>query len=78
MNCGFRPNRIFIAKAAYFDKKYQYENWKTKSSEEKRQLEIEQEKHVVNSFNYLFLHEEKLIVTIGKKKEDFKVQMGRK
>lgn len=75
MNCGFRPNRIFIAKFDYFDKKYQYENWKMQSAEGRKLLETEQENHVVYSFNFLFLHQESILVTIGKKKETIQVQM---
>jgi hypothetical protein len=76
MNCGFRPNRIFIANFDYFNKKYQYENWKTKSREEKKELEKERESHVAYSFNYLFLHEEKIVLTIGKKKGEFHVDLA--
>lgn len=76
MNCGFRPNRIFIANQQYFDKKYQYDNWSTKSVEIKKELEIEQETHVVYSFNYLFLHEEKLTVTIDNSGTAFKIDLN--
>lgn len=76
MNCGFRPNRIFIANFDYLDEKYQYENWSTKSPEEKRALELEQESHISFGFKYLFLHEEKLIVSINKEGNKFGVELS--
>lgn len=75
MNCGFRPNRILIAEFDYYNKKYGYENWQTQSVERKIELEQEQEGYVAYSFNYLFLHEEKIIVTICKKKSEFQLQI---
>ena len=76
MNCGFRPNRIFIANFGYQNDKYQYKNWSTKSPEGKKALELEQESHITFSFNYLFLHEEKLIVKINKDANDFIIELN--
>lgn len=76
MNCGFRPNRIFIANFNYQNEKYQYENWSTKSTEEKKALELEQESHIIFNFNYLFLHEEKLVVKINGEANKFKVELS--
>ncbi|MFT5819642.1 MAG: hypothetical protein ACI8ZM_000867 [Crocinitomix sp.] len=64
MNCGFRPNEIFVANFEYTNQEYQYENLKTKSAKEKVELHIERESHITYRFNFLFLHEEKLILTI--------------
>ena len=75
MNCGFRPNKIFISKLDYQNQKYQYENWSTKSTEEKITLKLEQESHIIFKFNYLFLHGEKLIVKINNEANKFKVKL---
>lgn len=77
MNCGYRPNRIFFASFDYIDEKYQYENLKDRPLLEKNSLREEQESHVVYEFTYLFLHEEELIVSIGKEKKYFTVDLGR-
>jgi hypothetical protein len=63
MNCGFRPSRIAVAEMAYTDEKYQYLNW----PEEQGALDLlmkEQAAFVLYETQYLFLHEEKLLVTI--------------
>lgn len=66
MNCGFRPNNIFVADFDYLDKKFDYDNLKSKPVDEQNLLKKEQRSHVLFSFNYLFLHAEKLTVTIDK------------
>jgi hypothetical protein len=75
MNCGFRPNRIFIADSNYLNSKYLYDNWSTKSNEGKRDLEKEQENYIVDSFDFLFLHGERLIVTIDSSGNSFSVDI---
>ncbi len=77
MNCGYRPNRIFISSHDYTDERYQYENFKDKSLYEKKSLREEQQTHVVYEFNYLFLHEEKLIVRIDKERNIFDVELSK-
>ena len=75
MNCGFRPNTISIANIGYTDKKFDYDNWENKTKEEQELLKIEQQSHVVYSFDYLFLHKEKLILTIDKSGEKVDLKM---
>ncbi len=76
MNCGFRPNEIFIATFDYQNEKYQYEKWSTKSTQGKKALKLEQESHIIFKFNYLFLHEEKLIVKIDNESNKIKVELS--
>ena len=35
MNCGFRPNSIFLANFKYLDSQYLYDNWSKQSSDQK-------------------------------------------
>ena len=73
MNCGFRPNKIFIADIDYLNEKFSYINWSAKTQEEKETLLLEQDSLIIYSFNFLFLHEEKLIITINEFADEFKV-----
>lgn len=66
MNCGFRPNTVFVAELGYLDKKFEYENLKSKTKEEQELLKNKQQDYIRFSFNYLFLHGERLVVTIDK------------
>jgi hypothetical protein len=75
MNCGFRPNTVFIADLGYLDEKFDYENWKSKPQEEQDLLDKEQQSYVVFSFNYLFLHKEQLVVTIDKSGSKFDLKL---
>lgn len=75
MNCGFRPNQIFIAEPAYLNPKFDYENWQSKTEQEQELLDKEQHDLIRFSFNYLFLYGEKLIVTINENGRDFKVEL---
>lgn len=75
MNCGFRPNNIFVADFDYLDKKFDYENWKNKTVIEQNLLKKEQQSHILFSFNYLFLHAEKLTVTINKTGEIYNLTL---
>ncbi|MEY4803968.1 MAG: hypothetical protein RL331_481 [Bacteroidota bacterium] len=76
MNCGFRPTQIFIAAPDYLNPKFDYENWKSKTEQEQALLDIEQNALIRFSFNFLFLHDEKLVVTIGESGRDFRVELG--
>ena len=76
MNCGFRPNQIFIAEPDYLNPKYDYENWQYKTEQEQELLDMEQKDLIRFSFNYLFLHGEKLVVTIEETGRDFRVELG--
>jgi hypothetical protein len=76
MNCGFRPNQIFIAEPDYLNSKFDYENWKSKTEQEQALLNIEQNALIRFSFNYLFLHDEKLVVTIGESGRDFTIKLN--
>lgn len=76
MNCGFRPNQIFIAEPDYLNPKFDYENWQFKTEQEQELLDMEQKELIRFSFNYLFLHGEKLVVTIDENRRDFKVELG--
>lgn len=71
MNCGFRPNTVFVADFGYLDKKFEYENLKSKPKEEQDLLNKEQQENIRFSFNYLFLHKERLVVTIDETGELF-------
>lgn len=75
MNCGFRPNQILLARYSYFDEKYQYENWKTKTAKEKELLEQDRKLHLAYQFNFLFLHEEKLTLTIAQDGKTFDLKL---
>ena len=76
MNCGFRPNQMFIAEPDYLNPKFDYENWQYKSVQEQALLDKEQKELIRFSFNYLFLHGEKLVVTIDEAGRDFRVVLG--
>jgi hypothetical protein len=76
MNCGFRPNQIFIAEPDYLNPKFDYENWQYKSEQEQELLDKEQKELIRFSFNYLFLYGEKLVVTIDESGRDFRVELG--
>ncbi len=75
MNCGFMPNTIFVADFGYLDKKFSYENWESKPQDQIDILMREQQSYIVYSFNYLFLHQEKLLVTIDKSGKTFKLTL---
>jgi hypothetical protein len=76
MNCGFRPNQIFIAEPDYLNPKFNYENWQSKTEQEQELLDKEQNDLIRFSFNYLFLHGEKLVVTIHESGRDFRVELS--
>ena len=76
MNCGFRPNQIFIAEPDYLNPKFDYENWESKTEQEQELLDKEQNDLIRFSFNYLFLHGEKLVVTIDESGRDFRVELS--
>ena len=75
MNCGFRPNQLFLADLDYLNPKYQYDQLKLKSELEQELLEKEQLSLIRFSFNFLFLHEEKLLVSIDETGLIFTVEM---
>jgi hypothetical protein len=75
MNCGFRPTKLFIADPSYVDPKFLYENLMTKSEAEQDELEKEQDGLILFSFNFLFLHQEKLVVTIDATGEHFDIKL---
>lgn len=76
MNCGFRPNQIFIAEPDYLNQKFDYQNWQHKTEQEQELLDKEQKDLIRFSFNYLFLHGEKLVVTIGENGRNFRLELG--
>ena len=76
MNCGFRPSSITIAEMAYVDEKYQYQNWPDDDEALDKLLE-EKASFVVYDVRFLFLHEEKLVVTIHKDIKDIQLQLIR-
>ncbi len=73
MNCGFRPSYISLALPSYLNKKYQFENWSTKTTKEIRVLHEEQNQDIVYRINYLFLHKEKLTISIDEDGSDFEL-----
>lgn len=66
MNCGFRPSQIAVFEPGYFDLKYTYENTSKLPDDEQTRLEAEQEKYIRYNTDFLFLHGERLILTIDK------------
>jgi hypothetical protein len=75
MNCGFRPNQLFVADLDYLNPKYQYDQLKLKSESEQELLDKEQLSLIRFSFNFLFLHEEKLLVSIDETGLIFTVEL---
>ena len=75
MNCGFRPTKLFIADLGYVDPKFLFENLETKSEAEQDHLEKEQDGLILFSFNFLFLHQEKLVVTINDSANQFNLEL---
>jgi hypothetical protein len=75
MNCGFRPNKIFVTELDYLNEKFEYENWKNKPVSEQKLLKLEQQSHILFSFNYLFLHKERLIFIIDKTATKYELEI---
>jgi hypothetical protein len=75
MNCGFRPTKLFIADPSYVDPKFSYENLMNKSDAEQVELEKEQDGLILFSFNFLFLHQEKLVVRIDEEGAHFSLNL---
>ncbi len=76
MNCGFRPSDVVIAKKEYLNPKYDYENWSKKPVHEIKALKKEQESHILFKTQFLFLHEEKLIVAIDQKAKNIRISLS--
>lgn len=66
MNCGFRPSQIAVFEPGYFDPKYDYEITSKLPDDKKDELESEQNKFIKYNMDFLFLHGERLILTIDK------------
>jgi hypothetical protein len=75
VNCNFRPNTIFISDPKYYNSKFDYSNLNKKSTQEKELLIKQQNNYILYSFNYLFLHKEKLNVTIDKSGKKFSLSL---
>lgn len=75
MNCGFRPNTIFVAELDYLDQRFDYDHWKTKSAAEQDLLQKEQQGFIRFSCNYLFLHGERLVVTVNQTGNAFRLEL---
>jgi hypothetical protein len=66
MNCGFRPSQIAVFEPGYFDPKYDYQITSKLPDDKKAELEAEQNKFIQYTMDFLFLHGERLILTIDK------------
>ncbi len=75
VRCAFRFKKQ-VLEPDYLNPKFDYENWQYKSEQEQELLDKEQKDLIRFSFNYLFLHGEKLVVTIDENGRDFRVELG--
>ena len=66
MNCGFRPSEITVFEPEYFNPKYAYEITSKLSDKKREKLESKQNKFIKYDIDFLFLHGERLILTIDK------------
>lgn len=66
MNCGFRPSQIAVFEQSYADTKYDYEQLSKLDDAVQSELEAEQRKLIRYEVDFLFLHGEKLILSISK------------
>ena len=75
MNCGFRPSRLLIAKKEYNDEKFKFDNWSSKNINERNELDTERETLILYEQMYLFLHNEKLRITIESDLNEIKLEL---
>ncbi|MNU99110.1 hypothetical protein D3C71_892340 [compost metagenome] len=75
MNCGFRPSQIAVFAPEYANPEYQYKNLSRLSEPEKQALKAQQQKLVKYDIPFLFIHGEKLILTIEEGASQFKLEL---
>lgn len=75
MNCGFRPSQIVILEPAYFDPKYTYEKLSVLPEEAQNKLEAEQRTFIRYAIDFLFLHGEKLVLSISEDASEFVLKL---
>lgn len=72
MNCGFRPSQITIAVPEYLHDQFEDENYPKLSGA--KELKVKRMMMIRGDVSFLFLHGEKLVVTIGRNASEFKLE----